>query len=85
MLNNNNNIPHPFEHHAIPTKPSCSSSASSTPTSPSHNPIDRVHRRILSQATAAICQTTGFDSIQSSSLEQLASIAHKCKLFRHGL
>ncbi|CAK5091901.1 unnamed protein product [Meloidogyne enterolobii] len=54
------------------------STSNSSQTSPTHNnTVNCVHKRILSQSIAAICQISGFTSIQSSALDVLTALAHK--------
>ena len=62
------------------TRQSTSNSSQASPTHNNYNnTVNSVHKRILSQATAAICQMSGFTSIQSSALDVLTALAHKCK------
>nr|CAD2139758.1 unnamed protein product [Meloidogyne enterolobii] len=60
------------------TRQSTSNSSQASPTHNNYNnTVNCVHKRILSQATAAICQMSGFTSIQSSALDILTALAHK--------
>ncbi|KAL7078129.1 hypothetical protein ACQ4LE_002790 [Meloidogyne hapla] len=77
-INNNLDIPNENESQTQQQQQPGTSNSSQTSTNcKNNNSINRVHKRILSQSTAAICQMAGFTNIQSSILDTLTALAHK--------
>ena len=81
--NTNNNNMDIINENGSQQQPSTSNSSQTSPTHINYNnTINLVHRRILSQASAAICQMAGFTSIQTSALDTITALAHKCEFFK---